>query len=102
LLSEQRLQSLHEEAVCSLQKGLLARTARVACAVNANHPKNMNRQLNITDQQTKQLRALSNSCLETPEMQCEFEKKQYEQFMNIELAKKGQAYPSVQCLENDV
>jgi hypothetical protein len=35
-------------------------------------------------------------------MQCEFEEKQYEQLMNIELAKKGQVYPSGQCLESDI
>lgn len=35
-------------------------------------------------------------------MKCEFEEKQYEQLMNIELAKRGQVYPSGQCLENDI
>ena len=34
--------------------------------------------------------------------QCEFEEKQYEQLMNIELAKKGQVYPSGQFLEHDI
>jgi hypothetical protein len=35
-------------------------------------------------------------------LQCKFEEKQYEQLMNIELAKNGQVYPSGQFLENDI
>jgi hypothetical protein len=35
-------------------------------------------------------------------MNCEFEEKQYEWFLNYELAEKGQVYPSGQFLENDL